>query len=211
MGEVVNVLVAFAVIIFLFRWATSGNNSGDPSRPRSPAQVLGFRPKNVTQEMMTTISNMFPDIPTDNIRYDLLRSGSVEVTTNKILERGYLEAPPAAYYTLYPRTNTNTQTPTATNNQRPSHRATEKQPERKENLISKFRLEERIAGDQEEVKEEDVGGKAVWEDTAEKREASLRERKAKMILAARHRLLAQQQKSASGSESPSASSTGVQS
>ena len=27
MGEVVNVLVAFAVIIFLFRWVTSGTGS----------------------------------------------------------------------------------------------------------------------------------------------------------------------------------------
>ena len=80
MGEVVNVLVAFAVIIFLFRWVTSGtgsqlcsrntaltvsphrltstfipgNTSNDPSRPRSPAEVLGFRPKNVTQDMVRT-------------------------------------------------------------------------------------------------------------------------------------------------------------
>ena len=49
---------------------------------------------------------MFPDIPKcatllfrntlncyrDNIRYDLLRTGSIETTTNKILERGFLEA-----------------------------------------------------------------------------------------------------------------------
>lgn len=28
----------------------------------------------------------------DNIRYDLLRTGSVEITSNKILERGYLDA-----------------------------------------------------------------------------------------------------------------------
>jgi len=37
----------------------------------------------------------------------------------------------------------------------------------------------------EEIREEEFGGKAVWEDSAEKREASLKERKAKMILAAR--------------------------
>jgi hypothetical protein len=37
----------------------------------------------------------------------------------------------------------------------------------------------------EDIKEEQLGGKAVWEDSAEKREASLRERKAQMILAAR--------------------------
>lgn len=40
-------------------------------------------------------------------------------------------------------------------------------------------------GGEEKIKEEEVGGKAIWEDTAEKREASLKERKAKMILAAR--------------------------
>jgi coupling of ubiquitin conjugation to ER degradation protein 1 len=33
--------------------------------------------------------------------------------------------------------------------------------------------------------EEQIGGKAVWEDSSEKREASLKERKAQMILAAR--------------------------
>ncbi|KAF9451554.1 hypothetical protein P691DRAFT_807411 [Macrolepiota fuliginosa MF-IS2] len=212
MGEIVNVLVAFAVIIFLFRWVTSGSNSNGQSRQRSPAEVLGFRPKNVTQEMIMTISNMFPDIPVDNIRYDLLRSGSIEVTTNKILERGYLEAPPAAYYTLYPRTNTTPQSPVAANNQRSaSQRAAEKQAEKKETLISRYNLEQRATGE-EQIKEEEVGGKAVWEDTAEKREESLRERKAKMILAARQRLLAQHQKDASSaSASPSGSSTGIQS
>lgn len=28
----------------------------------------------------------------DNIHYDLLKTGSVEVTSNKLLERGFLEA-----------------------------------------------------------------------------------------------------------------------
>ena len=37
----------------------------------------------------------------------------------------------------------------------------------------------------ETVEEEKVGGKAAWEDSPEKREASLKERKAQMILAAR--------------------------
>jgi len=36
---------------------------------------------------------------------------------------------------------------------------------------------------EEEIQQ--VGGKTVWEDSAEKREANLRERKAKMVLAAR--------------------------
>ena len=61
-------------------------------------------------------------LDSDNIRYDLLRTGNVATTTNTILERGFLPAvsfppptqchahnvtrtpqPPPAYYTLYPR------------------------------------------------------------------------------------------------------------
>ncbi|KAF5381662.1 hypothetical protein D9615_005468 [Tricholomella constricta] len=192
MGEVVNVLVAFAVIVFIFRWATSSN---DTTEQRSAADTLGFRPKPVTQVMIDTISNMFPDIPVDNVRYDLLRTGSVELTSNKILERGFLDAPPPAYYTLFPRdTNaTSTARPPAAN-------ATARAAANKhsESLISRYHLQDRVIK-AESILEEQIGGKAVWEDTAEKREASLRERKAQMILAARQRLLAQQQKTTSAS------------
>jgi hypothetical protein len=89
--------------------------------------------------------------------------------------------PPAAYYTLYPRTNTS-QSPAGAN--APHQRTFNKQHE-KETLISRFNLEQRVAGEEENIKENDIGGKAVWEDSAEKREASLRERKARMVLAAR--------------------------
>ncbi|RDB26742.1 Coupling of ubiquitin conjugation to ER degradation protein 1 [Hypsizygus marmoreus] len=133
--------------------------------------------------MIDTVSNMFPDIPVDNVRYDLLRTGSVEITTNRILERGFLDAPPPAYYTLFPRSTTSNATPNASAQKKPPT----------ETLISRYGLQERV----EEVGEkeiEEVGGKAAWEDSPEKREASLRERKAKMILAARQRMLAQQQK-----------------
>ena len=53
-----------------------------------------------------------------------------------------------------------------------------------ETLISRYQLEDR-ARKAEPISEEQVGGKATWEDTAEKREASLKERKAQMVLAAR--------------------------
>jgi len=52
----------------------------------------------------------------------------------------------------------------------------------KESLITRFDLEDRLSKP-EAIAE--VGGRAVWEDSAAKREASLRERKAQMILAAR--------------------------
>ncbi|KAF8347425.1 hypothetical protein F5887DRAFT_955762 [Amanita rubescens] len=183
MSELVNVVVAFAVIIFIVRWATSGSNSAE----RTAADTLGFRPKNVTPEMVTTISNMFPHIPVDNIRYDLMRTGNVEVTSNKILERGYLDAPPPAYWTLFPReNNAPTQRPLST-----IGLATTVQTKPKESLITRFDLEERVSKP-EAIAE--VGGKAIWEDSAAKREASLRERKAHMILAARQRLLDKESK-----------------
>ncbi|KAF7795474.1 hypothetical protein EIP86_006635 [Pleurotus ostreatoroseus] len=183
MGEVVNVIVAFAVIIFVFKWATSGKDtSGDG---QSPASVLGFRPKNVTLEQVEAIHSMFPDIPSDNIRYDLLRTGSVELTSNKILERGFLPAPPPAYYTLYPRaveSDTPRGAPAAKS-------APASKP--KENLITRYHLEQRIAVSEPATAATSTATATatdemhVWQESADKREASLRERKAKMILAAR--------------------------
>jgi len=79
MSEVVNVLVAFAVIVFLFRWVTSGehflsafadmlclrlpsgsDSSGqDAQSARRAADALGFRPRNVTNEMVCKFSFQF--------------------------------------------------------------------------------------------------------------------------------------------------------
>ena len=181
MGELVNVVVAFAVIIFLFRWITSGSDTADDQHQAA----LGFRPKNVSPQMISTVSSMFPDIPVPNIHYDLLRTGNVEQTSNKVLERGFLEAPPAAFFTLYPQSAPNsTSTPGAPSKPGSAPKAA--------SLVERYHLEDRI-NTGEVVDDKSIGGKAQWEDSAEKREASLRERKAQMILAARQRFLAQQQ------------------
>ncbi|TRM61005.1 hypothetical protein BD626DRAFT_503500 [Schizophyllum amplum] len=186
MSEVVNVIVAFAVVVMIFRWVTSpgtdaaASSSGGPS----PQAALGFRPKNVTQAMVDQVLAMFPDMPPDNVRFDLLRTGSVELTTNKILERGFLEPPPQSYYTLYPRQDV----------PRPAQsgaRTTGAATRPPTNLIARYHLEKRVS-DTTVPLDTDAGGKAAWEESAEKREASLKERKAQMILAARQRLLATQ-------------------
>ncbi|KAI0683521.1 hypothetical protein C8Q76DRAFT_762754 [Earliella scabrosa] len=201
MGEVVNVLVAVAVIVLVVRWASSGSkeSSGAPSA----TTVLGFRPKNVTPEMVETIHSMFPDIPSDNIRYDLLRTGSVQLTSNKILERGFLPPPPAAYYDIYPRAAQPAApaTPAPTRATPANATAGPSQSKKQENLITRYHLEGRTTATSVSAAPEEAGGKAIWEETAEKREASLRERKARMILAARERLLAQQAKEAGSAAS----------
>lgn len=190
MGEVLNVIVAFAVIVFAVRWATKGKE-----QPNSPGAVLGFRPKHVTDEMVNSTQTMFPDIPRANIHYSLLRTGSVQVTSNTILEKGFLDAPPPAYYTLYPQQHHQQQQqqqplpvpqPAARNEPTPSKKGSE-------SLIKRFHLESRIKEDTP-TELENAGGKAAWEVTPEAREKSLQERKAQMILAARRRWLEQQQK-----------------
>ncbi|TDL20539.1 hypothetical protein BD410DRAFT_366329 [Rickenella mellea] len=192
MGEVVNVVVALAVIVFLFRWATSNLvRCADNESPgdRSTRVALGFRPKDVTPDMVDTVANMFPDIPRDNIRYDLLRTGSVQTTSNKILERGFLDAPPPAYFRIYTRENDQGAQAGAAGRQSGSSR---KGP----SLISRYKLDTQLVDDAKIDEPQEAGGKAVWEDTPEKREASLQQRKAQMILAARKRLLAQQEREA---------------
>ncbi|EJD07921.1 uncharacterized protein FOMMEDRAFT_138029 [Fomitiporia mediterranea MF3/22] len=219
MSEVVNVVVALAVIVFVVRWATS--TSRETPEERNVRTTLGFRPKAVTPEMTETISSMFPDMPRENIHYDLLRTGSVEMTTNKIIERGFLDPPPQAYFRLYPRTE-NARQPATGAAQRPASRAqtpntsgaqasssSSSAPAQKSapSLIARYHLENYLSSQRvdERTKEreasevklvfespEQAGGKARWEETPEKREASLRERKAQMILAARKRLIEQQ-------------------
>lgn len=93
--------------------------------------------------------------------------------------------PSQSYYTLYPR-----QTVNHSSSQQPGNGTSQTDPSKRpkaESLISRYNLEDRLRKG-ESIPEEEiehVGGKATWEDAPEKREASLRERKAKMVLAAR--------------------------
>ena len=95
--------------------------------------------------------------------------------------------PPPAYYTLYPRSLDTTYADQANRPApAPAPSPTPSKP-KSETLIERYHLEERVtlsSGVSVRTPEE-AAGRAVWEDSAEKREASLRERKAQMILAAR--------------------------
>lgn len=146
--------------------------------------------------------------PSDNIRFDLLRTGSVELTSNKILERGFLEPvrpapslffhfgrglnaeqPPPAYFTLYPRPDGPTdpqRRPTTTHPNTTAAPSSATTTARHPSLIERYHLAQQVTEEPGTPDAHaDAGGKAKWEDTPEKREASLRERKAQMVLAAR--------------------------
>jgi coupling of ubiquitin conjugation to ER degradation protein 1 len=183
--------------------------------PRSAAAALGFRPKHVTQDMVRPARPRDhrspppgrPDphhVPRHPVRQHPLRPlahrqrrAHLEQDSRARVPRAGTSPlffwtrsqplqPPPAYFTLYPRpdglANAQRRSP-----QTPVSSVT---TDRHPSLIERYQLAQKVdASDQAPA---DVGGKAKWEDTPDKREASLRERKAQMVLAARQRMLAQQ-------------------
>lgn len=164
------------------------------------SQRMVLQDKFATPKQLTVSVSSSP-----NVHYDLLRTGNVELTTNKILERGFLESvsaivvarklaliqrpslecqPPGAFHTLYPSTQTQNGAQASRANSQANAAATKPTATKTPSLIERYNLEQRVQTG-EVVAEETVGGKAHWEDSPEKREASLKERKAQMILAAR--------------------------
>lgn len=100
----------------------------------------------------------------------------------------YLQ-PPEAYYTLYPRQSAPTNSHTAAARPAaPAAVAGPSKPKSQPSLIDRYNLQGRVQSDSaisSALTPEEIAGKSVWEDSADKREAMLRERKAQMILAAR--------------------------
>jgi len=192
--------VAIVMVYMLYRWfsargtneATAGGATGSSSSAATgvnTAATLGFRPRNVTPEMVQTVASMFPDIPEDNIRFDLLRTGNAERTVNTVLEKGFLPPPPPTY--VRPAGSQ----PAARPQRAPASAAAtgSSSSPSAPNLISRFHLEKRLS---DPNISDQPAGKGTWENTPEGRQANLAERKAQMILAARKRLLEKQGKTA---------------
>ena len=121
------------------------------------------------------VKSMFPHVPEASIRYDLMVSGSAEVTCDKILQQGYL--PPVRGVAPYKQPPDGF--PGADEAQRPAveepvQQSTETEPPTAPaNLITRYRLEGRLA-------DTDTSSaiSTAWSDNANDRQKSLEERKA---------------------------------
>ncbi|KDQ16655.1 hypothetical protein BOTBODRAFT_172775 [Botryobasidium botryosum FD-172 SS1] len=197
MEDLVNFAVAIAVMYGVYRWWSSPSAAApnEPGTGASRQPSLGFRPKRATHDMVNMVSSAFPQEPKENIHYDLLKTGSVERTINNLLEKGYLERPSAAYFAAYRPPNGYAPTVATPAVPAPANARAQTTKAPTKNLIARYNLQERVSTEEAEL--ENTTSKATWEDTAEKREASLKERKAQMVLAARQRLAAQKLKAAS--------------
>ncbi|KAG8941137.1 hypothetical protein FRC04_004698 [Tulasnella sp. 424] len=187
MEDLIGYAFAIGAVYVAYKWLSTPKAQRPP-----PGPSLGFTPKRVTQDMVTQVQTMFPDQPYDNIHYDLLKSGSVEMTCHKILEQGFLPPPPQVYFTLYP-----TQAPPTPAASRPaslpSSPASSSNAAPKPSLIDRYGLKDRAETGPSSIPTPPPTG---WETTAEKREASLKERKAAMVLAARQQLMEKEKQAA---------------
>lgn len=161
--------------------ANSANNSNRPSNNSNPAtnNNANRRPRReVSDDMIEVVQTIAPQLTRGQIRMDLERSGSVEVTMERYMETGSLPFPPGES--------------TATQNYQSDisehSQATKKEPE---NLIDKYDLKSKIKDDEDEGIEDIDENK--WGSSKEERSSLLNKKREEMILQARKRLASQLQ------------------
>lgn len=192
MNDSISILAAFVILVFIFRWLfgkiqnvlttclsshfpVGGPSNSNDSTPQR--RLPNDRRRAVTPEMVQTVQQMFPHIPPAAIHYDLQRTGSVQVTCDKILSEGDLPIPPPNFpiplqYQPQPSPadrGSGSSSSSSASASRPS-------------LVNRFNLSSKLSSEVAEPPK-------VWEATAEKRQRLLQMRKEAMILAARKKMM----------------------
>ncbi|KAK9369191.1 hypothetical protein V1509DRAFT_609181 [Lipomyces kononenkoae] len=186
--------IACIVIGFLLiRWfvipsASPPSSSSTTGTPTSSSQTAtevnaGYRRRRpVTQAMIEVVQSIAPALTVEQIRYDLERTGSVELTIDRILAEGGLPLPPNAQ-------------PAAPQQPQPSPSAAAKglYPD----LITRYQLQTKLHADIDLGQHAGIipGNtstvamkKAKWSQSKEERQEILRQQRENMILRARRKL-----------------------
>ncbi|KAJ5245703.1 hypothetical protein N7489_005799 [Penicillium chrysogenum] len=149
--------------------------------PRVEAEV-GGRGNVVDPAQVEQIAQMFPQLSTRDIMWDLQRNGgSVAATTERILTGRGLETPPPSFQpqVAIPPTNI-PPTQTATAASAPKADA--------QDLISRYNLSAKAESPPAESHSE-VPSKSTWSQNKEERQRILQKRRDDMILAARRKMM----------------------
>ncbi|KKK26453.1 hypothetical protein P175DRAFT_0502908 [Aspergillus ochraceoroseus IBT 24754] len=171
-------LLTLAVVsFFVIRWFFNRDGDGSASGSRGRARGNVVDPAQVEQ-----ISQMFPQLSTRDIMWDLQRNGgNVAATTERILTGRGLDTPPPSFQPLIatPPTGVPAQpTPTSKSDG--------------QDLISRYNLRTKIAEDGgEETPAEQPARSATsgWSQNKEERQRLLQKRRDEMILAARRKMM----------------------
>ncbi|KAL4880430.1 hypothetical protein BJY04DRAFT_77882 [Aspergillus karnatakaensis] len=174
-------LVTLAVVsFFVIRWFFK--RDGDSHAPRSRGRARG---NTVDPAQVEQISQMFPQLSTREIMWDLQRNGgNVAATTERVLSGRGLDAPPPSFQPMIAISPTGV----------PAQPAPPPTKSDGQDLISRYNLSAKIT----ETNEEESAAKSsgTWSQNKEERQRLLQKRRDDMILAARRKMMQKQQESA---------------
>ncbi|OOQ85953.1 protein AMFR [Penicillium brasilianum] len=175
-------LLTLAVVsFFVLRWflnrdegSSAGGRPGGRGNAVDPAQV-------------EQISQMFPQLSTRDIMWDLQRNGgSVAATTERILTGRGLETPPPSFQPQIAIPSANAQSTQATRTASASKGVAQ-------DLISRYNLSGKIAADSSAESIPAPVSASAWSQNKEERQRLLQKRRDEMILAARRKMMQKDQ------------------
>ncbi|KAI9041035.1 CUE domain-containing protein [Aspergillus affinis] len=170
-------LLTLAVVsYFVIRWFLNRDGSAGTGGSRSRGRGV------VDPAQVEQISQMFPQLSTRDIMWDLQRNGgNVAATTERILTGRGLETPPPSFQpqVAIPR-------PTA----QPTAASTATAKAEGQDLISRYNLQEKASSEDTASAQTGPSG---WSQNKEERQRLLQKRRDDMILAARKKMMQKQQ------------------
>ncbi|KAJ5176001.1 Ubiquitin system component Cue [Penicillium canariense] len=176
-----SILTLAVVSFFVLRWFFN-RDEGPSAGGRPRGRGIAVDPAQVEQ-----ISQMFPQLSTRDIMWDLQRNGgSVAATTERILTGRGLETPPPSFQPPIMIPSTNAQTSQAT-------RIVSASKGGEQDLISRYNLSEKVGADSTAEFTPGAASKSAWSQNKEERQRLLQKRRDEMILAARRKMMQKDQ------------------
>lgn len=210
--DLFSVLAAIGIIALVYRWFTTSPTSPSTG-PNSASSLTSLqrRAMNLPRSQIDRLLSMFPQLTENEVRYALVSTrGGVEAVAERVLIRGGLEPPPPNFF---PQAQVNIppgpgQSIPNGNSSVTSSSQTTPLPKANQSLISKLCLQSyKLDQDQafrenkdwnweecqSRVKDSDLPSGATKDDVSVG-SSTLRDRKAKMVLESRWKLLQKDRK-----------------
>ncbi|KAJ9120619.1 hypothetical protein QFC22_002548 [Naganishia vaughanmartiniae] len=195
MEELPGIIIAVIVIFFIARYFSGSKQKAGPISVGADGTPTSGPLRGVSTSMIETVHATFPHVSVNAIVYSLSKTKSVQTTSETILEQGFLPEPPATF-PKHPYIETLAPSPpnSATAAHAPSSETKHQSLIERYNLTAAARAQEKGKARQadESITENVKDNNKAWNADKSAREKILQDRKAKMILEARQRMLEKQ-------------------
>ncbi|KAI5453926.1 hypothetical protein NCC49_004921 [Naganishia albida] len=195
MEELPGIIIAIVVIFFIARYFSGSKQKSEPIAIGTDGVPTNGPLRGVSAAMIQNVHAAFPHISHSAIAYSLSKTRSVQATSEAILEQGFLPEPPASfpthpYITSLAPPPPQPSTPTTATADKPqiNHPSLIE----RYNLTSAVRAQDKGKARQADGELSEAAQSRAWNADKAAREKTLQDRKAKMILEARQRLLEKQ-------------------